>query len=113
MRSAASYCERQRSTQALLLISCTKELMNVLFQSGYKVGFTIIEQAFMLNFYQSIDSKAYFHSGYCDINGDGINTYRGFWNFESMVDTFKRTDFRDYKRRIRVIRQNTEVNEHA
>lgn len=90
-----------------------KELMNVLFQSGYKVGFTIIEQAFMLNFYKSIDSKAYFHSGYCDINGDGINTYRGFWNFESMVDTFKRTDFRDYKRRIRVIRQNTQVNEHA
>ncbi|HBC3857261.1 acyl-homoserine-lactone synthase OpaM [Vibrio parahaemolyticus] len=90
-----------------------KELMNVLFQSGYKVGFTIIEQAFMLNFYQSIDSKAYFHSGYCDINGDGIYTYRGFWNFESMVDTFKRTDFRDYKRRIRVIRQNTQVNEHA
>ncbi|WP_219627263.1 acyl-homoserine-lactone synthase, partial [Vibrio parahaemolyticus] len=54
-----------------------------------------------------------FHSGYCDINGDGTNTYRGFWNFESMVDTFKRTDFRDYKRRIRVIRQNTQVNEHA
>lgn len=92
-----------------------KELMSALHQVGYKIGFTIIEQPFMLNFYQAIDSKAYFHAGYCDLNNDGKETYRGFWNFEMMVKVFRDTDFRDYKRAVREIRKHgsIEQNEHV
>ncbi|MFA0438475.1 acyl-homoserine-lactone synthase [Vibrio sp. 10N.286.49.C2] len=78
-----------------------KELMSVLHQVGYKIGFTTIEQPFMLNFYQAIDQTAYFHSGYCDLNNDGIKTYRGFWNFEMMTKVFCNTDFRSYKHAVR------------
>lgn len=92
-----------------------KELMSVLHQTGYKIGFTIIEQPFMLNFYQAIDAKAYFHSGYCDLNNDGKETYRGFWNFEMMVKAFSDTDFRGYKRAVREIRKrgSLERDEHV
>lgn len=107
-----SVCEVLRLTvsgnaqqKLYFLYLAQKELMNVLHQAGYKVGFTIIEQAFMLNFYQSIDKKAYFHSGYCDLNNDGKETYRGFWNFEMMVKAFNQTDFRAYKRAVRANRK--------
>ncbi|MCX2759733.1 acyl-homoserine-lactone synthase [Vibrio sp. Sgm 22] len=78
-----------------------KELMNALHQTEYKVGFTIIEQPFMLHFYQAIDSNAYFHSGYCELNDDGTTIYRGFWNFEMMVKAFNNVDSRSYKRAVR------------
>ncbi|GLR03132.1 acyl-homoserine-lactone synthase OpaM [Vibrio hyugaensis] len=107
-----SVCEVLRLTvsgntqqKLYFLYLAQKELMNVLHQAGYKVGFTIIEQPFMLNFYQSIDKNAYFHSGYCDLNNDGKDTYRGFWNFEMMVKAFSQTDFRAYKHAIREIRK--------
>ena len=87
-----------------------KELMSVLHQSGYKIGFTIIEQPFMLNFYQVIDKKAYFHSGGCDLNNDGKETFRGFWNFERMVNVFDDTNFRDYKRAIRLNRKRDAID---
>lgn len=82
-----------------------KELMSVLHQVGYKIGFTIIEQPFMLQFYQSIDPKAYFHSGYCELNDDGTTIYRGFWSFERMINVFNDTDFRRYKQAVRSSRQ--------
>ena len=82
-----------------------KELMNVLHQVGYKVGFTIIEQTFMLQFYQAIDPKAYFHSGFCDLNNDGTIIYRGFWHFERMVRVFEDTDFHRYKLTVRETRR--------
>ncbi|WP_431786250.1 acyl-homoserine-lactone synthase [Vibrio harveyi] len=92
-----------------------KELMSVLHQAGYKVGFTIIEQPFMLNFYKAIDKEAYFHSGYCDLNNDGKQTYRGFWNFEMMVKAFNNIDFRHYKRTVSAIRKGKSVerDEHV
>ncbi|MEZ9390534.1 acyl-homoserine-lactone synthase [Vibrio splendidus] len=82
-----------------------KELMSVLHQVGYKIGFTIIEQPFMLQFYQAIDPKAYFHSGYCELNDDGTTIYRGLWNFEVMVKVFNNTDFRRYKHAVRESRK--------
>jgi len=82
-----------------------KELMSVLHQVGYKIGFTIIEQPFMLQFYQATDPKAYFHSGYCELNDDGTTIYRGLWNFEVMAKVFNNTDFRRYKRAVRESRK--------
>lgn len=83
-----------------------KELMRVMHQFGYKIGFTIIEQPFMLKFYQVIDPKAYFHSGYCDLNNNGKKTYRGFWNFESINKVFSDTNYRTYKQAVRQTRQH-------
>ncbi|MCQ8869595.1 acyl-homoserine-lactone synthase [Vibrio splendidus] len=82
-----------------------KELMSVLHQIGYKIGFTIIEQPFMLQFYQTIEPNAYFHSGYCELNDDGTTIYRGFWNFEMMVKAFNDVDFRSYKSAVRESRK--------
>ncbi|PMK95390.1 acyl-homoserine-lactone synthase [Vibrio lentus] len=107
-----SICEVLRLTvsgntqqKIYFLYLAQKELMSVLHQVGYKIGFTIIEQPFMLQFYQAIDPKAYFHSGYCELNDDGTTIYRGFWNFELMVNVFNDTDFRHYKRAVREIRK--------
>ena len=90
-----------------------KELMNTLHRSGYKIGFTIIEQPFMLKFYRVIDQKAYINSGYCDLNSDGKETYRGFWNFEMMAKIFSLTDFIDYKRAVRMSRKNDSREERT
>lgn len=87
--------------------------MSVLHQIGYKIGFTIIEQPFMLQFYQTIDSNAYFHSGYCELNDDGTTIYRGFWNFEMMVKAFNNVDFRSYKRAVRESRKSLEKSRSA
>ncbi|MGF1754234.1 acyl-homoserine-lactone synthase [Vibrio makurazakiensis] len=86
-----------------------KELMSLMHQVGYKIGFTIIEQPFMLKFYQAIDPTAYFHSGYCELNGDGTTVYRGFWNFEMMATVFNDTDFHSYKRTVRECRKHSSV----
>ena len=92
-----------------------KELMNALHRAGYKIGFTIIEQPFMLKFYQEINPRAYLNSGYCDLNNDGKKTHRGFWNFEKMATVFNHTTFIDYKCAVRKSRKHAsrEDNAHA
>uniref|UniRef100_UPI000B8E70AF acyl-homoserine-lactone synthase n=1 Tax=Vibrio sp. V08_P9A1T1 TaxID=1938663 RepID=UPI000B8E70AF len=77
-----------------------KKFMQVMHQLGYKLGLFATAQSFMLNFYQAVDPKAYFHCGNCDLNNDGVKTYRGFWNFESMDRVFSDADFRDYKHAV-------------
>ncbi|ASU23799.1 acyl-homoserine-lactone synthase [Vibrio qinghaiensis] len=77
-----------------------KKFMHVMHQLGYKLGLFATAQSFMLNFYQAVDPKAYFHCGNCDLNSDGVKTYRGFWNFESMDRVFRDADFRDYKHAV-------------
>jgi acyl homoserine lactone synthase len=59
----------------------------------------------MLQFYQTIEPNAYFHSGYCELNDDGTTIYRGFWNFEMMVKAFNDIDFRSYKSAVRESRK--------
>lgn len=112
LSDAQAICEVLRLTvsgntqqKLYFLYLAQKELMSVLHQIGYKVGFTIIEQPFMLQFYQSIDPRAYFHSGFCELNADGTTIYRGFWNFERMVNEFNDTDFRRYKQAVRSSRK--------
>ncbi|CAM3133068.1 MULTISPECIES: acyl-homoserine-lactone synthase [Vibrio] len=101
------------STQQKLyfLYLAQKKLMNLMHKSGYKFGFTVIEQVFMLNYYQSISENAYFHAGYCDINDDHRITYRGFWNFEKMAEALNNTQFREYKRAVFSQKQLCSLNE--
>lgn len=77
-----------------------KKLMTTLHEAGYRIGFTIIGKPCMHNFNRSIDKKAYFHSSCCDINSDGLIVYRGFWNFDYMIDAFKTISFLDYSSAI-------------
>ncbi|ARC94271.1 acyl-homoserine-lactone synthase [Vibrio coralliilyticus] len=101
------------STQQKLyfLYLAQKKLMSLMQQKGYKFGFTVIEQVFMLNYYQSIGENAYFHAGYCDINDDHKITYRGFWNFEKMAEALNNTKFREYKRAVFSQKQLCSLNE--
>nr|MBF4279964.1 acyl-homoserine-lactone synthase [Vibrio anguillarum] len=77
-----------------------KKLIQILNQMGYKIGFTIIEQPFILNFYQTIEPKSYFRSGYNDLNNNGKQSYRGFWIIERMDKVFSDTNFRDYRHAV-------------
>lgn len=77
-----------------------KKLIQILNQMGYKIGFTIIEQPFILNFYQTIEPKSYFRSGYNDLNNNGKQSYRGFWMIERMDKVFSDTNFRDYRHAV-------------
>ncbi|MDX1303222.1 acyl-homoserine-lactone synthase [Photobacterium sp.] len=111
--NTSSICEVLRLTvsgthqQRLYYLYLTQKLlMSTLCNAGYVVGLTIIEQPFMLNFYKAIDKRAYFHSCYCDINGEGVITYRGFWNFDYMDKVFENVLFRDYKRAVLIGRKN-------
>ena len=84
-----------------------KKLVRILHLVGYKVSFTIIEQPFLLDFYKTIDPKAYFHSGYCNLNNDNKRTFRGFWIIEMLDKVFSNNDFHDYKQAVRQSKQHT------
>ncbi|EKO3565913.1 acyl-homoserine-lactone synthase [Vibrio metschnikovii] len=86
-----------------------KKLVRILNQVGYKISFTIIEQPFILNFYNTIEPKAYFHSGYCNLNNDHKKTYRGFWIIEILDKVFSNNDFRGYKLAVRQSRQHAVI----
>ncbi|MEZ9268280.1 acyl-homoserine-lactone synthase, partial [Vibrio splendidus] len=75
-----------------------KKMLSLLYQTGYKMGFTIIDQPLILNFYKAIGPKAYLQLGSCDLNGNNLQTYRGLWNIELMLLAFGRVNFHDYRR---------------
>ncbi|MEZ8500182.1 acyl-homoserine-lactone synthase [Vibrio splendidus] len=78
-----------------------KKMLSLLYQTGYKMGFTIIDQPLILNFYKAIGPKAYLQLGSCDLNGNNLQTYRGLWNIELMLLAFGRVNFHDYRRCLR------------
>ncbi|MEZ8270297.1 acyl-homoserine-lactone synthase [Vibrio splendidus] len=78
-----------------------KKMLSLLYQTGYKMGFTIIDQPLILNFYKAIGPKAYLQLGACDLNGNNLQTYRGLWNIELMLKAFGRVNFHDYRRCLR------------
>ncbi|MCV6071687.1 acyl-homoserine-lactone synthase, partial [Escherichia coli] len=62
VKNSEAVCEVLRLTvggniqqKLYFLYLAQKTMMSELYKAGYKLGFTIIEQVFMLNFYQSID----------------------------------------------------------
>ncbi|MFA0242619.1 MULTISPECIES: acyl-homoserine-lactone synthase LuxM [Vibrio] len=78
-----------------------KEMLNLLHQAGYKIGFTIIDQPLILDFYKAIEPQAYLPLGSCDLNETNLLTYRGLWNIELMLKAFNHVNFRDYRRCLR------------
>lgn len=70
-------------------------------EHGYAIALTIIEQPFILDYYRVIDEAAYTTLCYCDINHDGVITYRGFWNVKNMHAEMKKLDFRSYKKLVK------------
>lgn len=96
------------TTQKLFfLYLAQKEMINLLYQANYKIGFTIIDQPLILDFYKAIGPKAYFHLGVCDLNGNGTKTYRGLWNIKLMLRAFEQVNFRDYRRMLRENKNTT------
>lgn len=83
-----------------------KEIIRLLCQAGYKISLFATAQPFILNFYKTIDNNAYCNFGHCDLNNDGIKTYRYFWNIEIMNKVFNRTYFLDY---IHTVRQSRKL----
>ncbi|EKO3671819.1 acyl-homoserine-lactone synthase [Vibrio metschnikovii] len=82
-----------------------KEIIRLLCLAGYKVSLFATAQPFILNFYQSIEQNAYFYFGYCDLNNNGIKTYRCFWNIEIINKVFNHIYFLDYKYAVRQSRK--------
>ncbi|WP_435250332.1 acyl-homoserine-lactone synthase [Vibrio sp. nBUS_14] len=78
-----------------------KEILSLLYQTGYKVGFTIIDQPLIFDFYKSIGPKAYLLLGFCDLNETNLQTYRGLWCIELMLKAFSHVNFYDYRRCLR------------
>ena len=96
------------TTQKLFfLYLAQKEMINLLYQANYKIGFTIIDQPLILDFYKAIGPQAYFHLGVCDLNGNGTKTYRGLWNIKLMLRAFEQVNFRDYRRMLRENKNST------
>lgn len=86
-----------------------KMLMRELVKNGFSLAFTIIELPAMLHFYQSLESPAYMHSSYQDINKNGLVTYKGFWLPDLLRDKFNQNSFRDYNKKI--IKQRRRLKE--
>ncbi|MDE1334267.1 acyl-homoserine-lactone synthase [Vibrio aestuarianus] len=75
-----------------------KYLMRELDKRGFSIAYTIIEQPWMMNFYQGLKLNSYFSSSYKNLNDTGRNTYKGFWIIPNLKTELNNTSFKNYKK---------------
>lgn len=75
-----------------------KNIIRELDERGFYMAFLIIEQPWLLNFYQEFELNGYFSSSYKNLNDTGRKTYKGFWIIPNLKNDLMNTSFKDYKK---------------
>ncbi|WP_338328277.1 acyl-homoserine-lactone synthase [Vibrio aestuarianus] len=74
-----------------------KHLIRELDERGFYMAYVIIEQPWLMNFYQELELNGYLSSSYKNLNDTGRNTYKGFWIIPNLKSEINNTSFKDYK----------------
>ncbi|CAH8205959.1 acyl-homoserine-lactone synthase [Vibrio aestuarianus] len=74
-----------------------KHLIRELDERGFYMAYVIIEQPWLMNFYQELELNGYLSSSYKNLNDTGRNTYKGFWIIPNLKSELNNTSFKDYK----------------
>ncbi|MDW6003656.1 acyl-homoserine-lactone synthase [Vibrio mangrovi] len=80
-----------------LIFLCQKHLAKQLIAIGKKLSYTIIELPIMLDLYDSFGKNCYLNSSSCDINNNGIKTYKGFWLNKEINNKFQNCSYKKYR----------------
>ncbi|WP_070965229.1 acyl-homoserine-lactone synthase [Vibrio sonorensis] len=87
-----------RPTERMYILYLVQKRIAETFSSqGYKMILTIIDQPWLLLFYQGLSEGAYIHIAKMKINNSNNHTYRGAWLVEEFARQSLKHDFQSYK----------------
>ncbi|MGY3686656.1 acyl-homoserine-lactone synthase [Vibrio coralliilyticus] len=75
-----------------------KQLMKQLHTQNFEIAFVVIEQPFMIKYYESLPTNAYCHISRNALSDSGFSTYKGLWLIQNLNNELQRSDFRKYKK---------------
>ncbi|USD33519.1 MULTISPECIES: acyl-homoserine-lactone synthase [Vibrio] len=75
-----------------------KRLMKQLHEKNFEIAFVVIEQPFMIKYYESLPTDAYCHISRNTLSDSGFSTYKGLWLIKNLNYELQNSDFRKYKR---------------
>ncbi|MDF9398734.1 acyl-homoserine-lactone synthase [Vibrio sp. 1180_3] len=75
-----------------------KHLIRELDAMGFYMAYVIIEQPWLMNFYQELELDCYFSISYKNLNDTERNTYKGFWIIPNLKTELNNTSFKNYKK---------------
>ena len=84
--------------------------MQHLDELGYRLTFTIIEQPWMIRFYNTLQLNGYFHTSRKDLNDTGRFTYKGAWVVPNLRKELDSLCFRKYKQRVVIGKERLETD---
>lgn len=118
LNSHSTICEILRLTVAgqkvqrlYLLYLAQKKMAQCLNDAGYQCAYTIIENPWLLNFYDQLSGHAYVNLASYIIEGEASPTFRGMWLVEAFNFQYSSIDFRQYKQMVRSKVRSKEVND--
>ncbi|WP_422398788.1 acyl-homoserine-lactone synthase [Vibrio aestuarianus] len=76
---------------------------------GFYMAYVIIEQPWLMNFYQELELDCYFSISYKNLNDTERNTYKGFWIIPNLKTELNNTSFKNYKK---IVIQNKKKSNH-
>ncbi|MCW8334352.1 acyl-homoserine-lactone synthase [Vibrio paucivorans] len=95
---------------AFYLYLAQKHIMQYLDEQGYRLTFTIIEQPWMIRFYNTLQLNGYFHTSRKDLNDTGRYTYKGVWVIPNLRKELDSVCFREYKQRVIIGKDKLETD---
>ena len=72
--------------------------MKQLHTQNFEIAFVVIEQPFMIKYYESLPTNAYCHISRNALSDSGFSTYKGLWLIKNLNNELQRSDFRKYKK---------------
>ncbi|MGF1720540.1 acyl-homoserine-lactone synthase [Vibrio kyushuensis] len=85
---------------AFFLFLAQKRIMPYLADRNFKLAYTVIEQPWMIRFYETLKYGGYFHSSFRHVENSINNTYKGFWVIPSLRYELEDLDYQSYKHRV-------------
>ncbi len=95
---------------AFYLYLTQKRLMKHLDELGYKLTLTIIEQPWMIRFYNTLQLNWYSHTSRKDFNDTRRFTFKGAWVVPNLRKELDSLCFRKYKPRIIIGKERGEID---
>ncbi|MEZ9229913.1 acyl-homoserine-lactone synthase [Vibrio amylolyticus] len=85
---------------AFFLFLAQKRIMPLLDRKNIRLAYTVIEQPWMIRFYETLLNDGYFHSSCRKLDDSHNYTYKGFWEIPSLRLELDKLSYQSYKRRV-------------
>ncbi|MEH0741688.1 hypothetical protein H4F05_09170 [Vibrio cholerae] len=89
-----------RKQRLFFLYLAQKRLIAWLDSQQYQLGFVVIEQPLMIDYYKSLPSGCFIPSALRVLSKDGLPTYKGLWSIKELNQAFQQASFADYNQAL-------------